>query len=304
MKDHHQKFEPDAPAFDDSGDPEAHSIPWRKIALGSLLLSATFLLGFLAANGIGLFGGLPFVSGGAQEIDLIPCANGNIERDLVLGFPTGHVVPPNNNYNVPFLIPPTGNNFVHFDSLPGGTVTIPIHKRGVRRVFTLIQAYGPTAGSNLLRVEFNGSAGALQTFDLFAGEQVRDFFESRYEHRLTSPSTRSAFQFNGQGAAFSSLAATGWRGYYNFDEQEFVLGGGFAGQELQSVKLTCPRNGGIAMLLGLTVDTSVVPSPDAILSTAARISVLAGGLVLLALVLVGIAAFFVTARIVVAESSR
>jgi hypothetical protein len=269
---------------------------WRNIVLALLLLIGSFLLGVVATNSFRLLRGLPFASGGPQEVDLVPYANGNIERDLVLGFPTGEVVPPNNNLGVPFFIPPTGNNFIHFESVPNGTVIIPVHKRGVRRVYMLIQAYGPMPGANLLRVEFNGDAGGLQTFDLFGGDQVRDFFESRYEHRLSSPMTRSAFQFNGQGAAFSSLAATGWRGYYNFDEQEFVLGGGFATQELQSIKLACPRSGGVAMLLGITVDTSVIPSPSAILTAAARVSVVASCLVLLAIVLVIIAVLCVSSR--------
>jgi hypothetical protein len=270
---------------------------WRKIVLGLLLLIANFLLGVVATDSFSLLRGLPVSSGNPATIDLVPYANGIIERDLVLGFPTGIVVPPNNNYNVPFFIPPTGNNFINFEGLPNGTVTIPIHKRGVRRVYTLIQAFGPIAGSRLVRVEFNGDAGGLQTFDLFSGDQVRDFFESRYDHRLTSPMTRSAFQFNGQGSAFNGLAKTGWRGYYNFDEQEFVLGSGFATQELQSIKLACPRNGGVAMLLGVTVDTSVAPTPTAILTTAARVSVIASCIVLLALVLVVIAVLCVSPRV-------
>ena len=114
------------------------------------------------------------VSGTPQAISLAPYANRNIQQSLFPTFPTGHVIPPKNSFGVPFNIPLDGPNFIVVEST--GPLVIHVGAFGVKKVFTLMQAYGPVAGDKICSIEFNGSAGADQVFPMIVGVNVRDFF--------------------------------------------------------------------------------------------------------------------------------
>jgi len=92
------------------------------------------------------------------EIDLTPNATRNIQANLFPTFPTGHVVPPLNSFGVPFYFAPSGKNFFSVES--DSPVSVHAGVFGVKKVFALIQAYGPHAGDRICTVDFVGNAGA------------------------------------------------------------------------------------------------------------------------------------------------
>jgi hypothetical protein len=165
--------------------------------------------------------------------------------------------PPLNSFGIPFYIPAGENNFLTIER--DNPVTIHVGVLGVRKIFTLMQAYGPPAGDRICSVEFIGSAGADQTFNLIVGINVRDFFESCFSRTINNTTTQSAFEFIGRGGAYTDNTATGPRGFYDFDEQEYDLRQEFATQTLNSVKITTFSNWGTPFLLGLTAQTSAEP---------------------------------------------
>ena len=192
----------------------------------------------------------------STAIDLTPFANRNIQQALYPDFPTGHVVPPKNSFGEPFNIPAGVKNFVVLDK-ETSPVTLHVGVPGVRKVYTLMQAFGPWRGAPICTVEFVGSGGGTQTFTLVGGQNIRDFFESGFTRSINNNTTQNAFEFIGRGGAYTDDVTNGPRGFYIFDEQEFVLGERFANETLDSIIFTASGQGGIPILLGVTVETSL-----------------------------------------------
>ena len=206
----------------------------------------------LAALGLlmGLAGADP------KTVDLSPYVTANIQQTLYPTFPTGRVVPPENKFGVPFdLLPASGNNYVIIKGENNNNpLTIPIGVAGVVKVYMLMQALGPWRSRQLCTVQFTGSGGAHQMVPLWSGQNVRDFFEASFARTINNTTTKEAFNFIGQGGAFTDNTADGPRGYYHFDEQEFILNNDFAGQTLASITIKANTEGvGVPVLLGLTV---------------------------------------------------
>jgi hypothetical protein len=204
-----------------------------------------------------LMGCAQLASAASVEIDLAPYANRNIQANLFPTLPTGQVVPPKNSFGVPFYIPDGGNNFVALESgSDRNPLTVHVGTYGVRKVFTLMQAYGPYWNSKICAVKFIGSAGAEQTFVLTTGQNIRDFFESNFARTINNTSTRPAFECIGRGGAYTNDTKTGPQGFYNFDEQVFNLDPSFARQTLASIKFAASEQYGMPILLGVTAVTS------------------------------------------------
>lgn len=196
-------------------------------------------------------------SASSVEINLASYANRNIHDNLFPTFPTGQVIPPKNSFGVPFYIPDDGNNFVALEAGSGrNPLTVRVGTFGVRKVYTLMQAYGPYWNRKVCAVKFTGSAGAEQTFVLTTGQNIRDFFESTFARTINNTSTRPAFECIGQGGAYTNDTKTGPRGFYDFDEQVFDLDSSFAGQTLVSITFSASEQFGMPILLGLTAVTS------------------------------------------------
>jgi len=192
------------------------------------------------------------------EINIQPYATRTTSTYLVPDFPTGQVIPPLNSFGVPFYIPAEGKNFFTVEDTE---VPHPVNVGvfGVKKVYTLIQAYGPHAGDEILTVEFNGNKGAYQRFSLFVGANVRDFFESGFSRTINNTTTRTAFEFIGHGGAYTDDVTTGPRGFYDFDEQEFVLDPSFSKQTLDTISFTRHTVYGTPMILGITAVNSLEP---------------------------------------------
>jgi hypothetical protein len=206
---------------------------------------------------LGAFGGTGTqpLTAAPVEINLKAYTTRNASTYLVPNFPTGQVIPPLNNFGVPFSIPAEGRNFFTIEDKDR---PLPIHVGvvGVKKVYTLIQAYGPHAGDEILTVEFSGDQGAYQRFLLIVGKDVRDFFESGFSRTINNTTTRPAFEFIGHGGAYTDDVKTGPRGFYDFDEQEFVLDPSFLSQTLESITFTRHTDYGTPMILGITAVNS------------------------------------------------
>ncbi len=194
------------------------------------------------------------------EINLQAYATRNTSTYLVPNFPTGRFIPPLNNFGVPFYVPAEGMNFF---TVENKEVPFPVHVGvfGVKKVYTLIQAYGPHSGDEILTVEFIGNKGADQRFLLFVGKDVRDFFESGFSRTINNTTTRTAFEFIGRGGAYTDDVKTGPRGFYDFDEQEFVLNPSFSNQTLEKITFTRHTDYGTPMILGITAVNSLPEAP-------------------------------------------
>jgi len=193
-----------------------------------------------------------------HEVNLQAYATRNVDRYLVPNFPTGEFVPPLNNFGVPFFIPPGDKNYFAIENLET-PLAIPVGVFGVKKVYTMIQGYGPHTGDKILDVEFKGSGGAYQDFPLIVGAHVRDFFESGFSLTINNTTTQRAFEFIGHGGAYTDNVDTGPRGFYDFDEQEFVLNPSFASQTLESITFTRHTTYGTPFILAITAVDSVAP---------------------------------------------
>ena len=197
-----------------------------------------------------------------REIDLKPYGTANLQATVFPTFPTGHVVPPLNTFGVPFNIPDKGKNYVTIGGYSSPTpITIRVNVPGVRKVYTLMQAFGPWEGAGLCSLEFIAGDGTRQKFGLRGGWNIRDFFESGFARSINNTTTRPAFELIGRGGAYTSNTTNGPRGYYDFDEQEYTLDDAFANQSLDSIVIDAPGAGsrGTPFLIGLTVQTAEPP---------------------------------------------
>jgi hypothetical protein len=186
---------------------------------------------------------------------------GNIQSKLIAPGPLGHIT---TSDATPFDIPVSGNNFDEVSSNPGLMLWTKVDVANVTDVFTLINAYGPTAGVTIGVITFNFSNGTSRSVDLVGGRNVRDFYHGRYANTLSGESVQNAFSYaDTSGGARTGNVRTGMSGSYVIDEQHFPLGTAGIGTTLTSIVITTPYGNRIAsgggqgtpIILGLTVET-------------------------------------------------
>jgi hypothetical protein len=187
----------------------------------------------------------------------------NIKSKLIAPGPLGHVTTTNTDAT-PFDIPVSGNNFDEVSLNPGLMLWTKVDVANVTDVFTLINAYAPTAGITIGVITFNFSNGTSRSVDLVGGRNVRDFYHGRYANTLSGESAQSAFSYaDTAGGARTGNVRTGLLGTYVIDEQHFPLGATGIGTTLTSIVITTPYGNRIAggggqgtpIILGLTVET-------------------------------------------------
>lgn len=163
----------------------------------------------------------------------------NIQNALISQFPSG-VFTAANALATPFDITTNnhGNNF--YDGFThGSTLTINVAIPDATNVYTLINAYAPQNGFEIATVEFVGSNGATETFDLVNGTNVRDFYQGGFANSINGTTTENAFTVtNTVGGAATGNSSDGEFGTYNIDEQNFMLSGAFASQTLTKIIIT------------------------------------------------------------------
>jgi hypothetical protein len=208
-------------------------------------------------------------------------SNGNIQSQLISMFPTGTYTPSNNSFGAPFSIGPSSGN--NFDAVAaGGPLTITTSVPDVTNVYTLINAYSPNPGSTIGTIEFIGSLGATETFNLVAGTNVRDFYQGSFANLINGTTTQNAFMCNNPntclGGGGTGNVMTGETGNYVIDEQNFTLDAAFATQSLAEIILTNDGTGSTPIILGVTAADITSPTP-----IPAALPMLAGGLGLIGL---------------------
>ena len=214
----------------------------------------------------------------------IPTSN-DIQTNLISTFPTG-LFTASNALATPFQIPSSSTsscgiggvcNF--YDAFgfsgAGNSLTINVSIPNVTNFYTLMNAYTPAAGQTLATIEFIGSAGATQTFDLVGGSDIRDFYQGFFTNSLsnTTPGVTAENAFtcvaptNCQGAGGTGNVSNGDSGTYVIDEQSFSLNSAFATQTLTKIVLTDTYNGSDPILLGMTAGSftsTPVPEPTSL----------------------------------------
>jgi hypothetical protein len=203
----------------------------------------------------------------------IPTSN-DIQTGLISTFPTGTFTA-NNALATPFDIPASSSNF--YDGFgfngAGDSITMNVSIPDVTNVYTLMNAYDPASGVTLATIEFIGSAGATETFDLVGGSDIRDFYQGAYANSLTNSTSgvtaENAFTCTDPttclGAGGTGDVDTGDTGIYVIDEQDFTLDSAFATQTLIQIIVTDTYDGSDPILLGVTAGSAspsnTVPEP-------------------------------------------
>jgi PEP-CTERM motif len=194
----------------------------------------------------------------------------NMQANIEPSYPSG-IFAPNNGFGTSFDITSdaNGHNYGELRGSDGqlfspGTYTVDIGIFGVTDVYTLMNAYAPQPRQVLASVEFIGSEGATETFQLVNGINVRDEFMGAYANTINGTTTRNAFTVTGQGAAGTGSDQTGAYGTYVIDEQRFVLPSEFATQTLEQIIYTYTGASGTGILEALSVVTSV-PEPSSVI---------------------------------------
>ncbi len=193
----------------------------------------------------------------------------SIQTDLISTFPTGTFVA-KNSFKTKFKIPGKPLtcgfnqegpcNFYDAFTMSGNAITIDVSIPDVDRVYTLMNAYSPPSGQQIATIEFVGSEGATQTFDLVAGDDIRDFYHGSFANSLNNGIkgvlAKNAFTCddptNCLGGAGTGDVYTGEAGTYNIDEQEYKLSSAFKTQTLDEIVITDTDSSATPILLGIT----------------------------------------------------
>jgi len=162
-------------------------------------------------------------------------------------FPVGNLV----LGDVPFEIGETGPILWSPDRLGTGahTLSIPVTIASPREVHTLINTYwGQPGPESFAHIEFFGSEGAYQRFDLVGNDDIRDYNDNPdYTNSINGTTTIEVFS-NGSGQ--------------RLDKQFFALNSDFIDETLVEIRVT--DNGAESLqrifLYGLTVGGIVAPS--------------------------------------------
>jgi hypothetical protein len=208
----------------------------------------------------------------ADEYTFVAIPENNcIQTNLISTFPVGYFVAAN-LLATPFNIPAapgtcgfTSAGPCNFNDALGGnglgkSLPIDVAIPHATHVFTLMNAYAPTAGAPIAIIQFFGSRGATQTFPLIAGQNIRDFYHGSFANTLSNgiPGAHAVNAFHCDdpntclGAGGTGNVTTGSPGLYVVDEQAFTLKPEFAVQTLVRITITDTHNGSTPILLGIT----------------------------------------------------
>jgi hypothetical protein len=220
---------------------------WGK-ALATILGSTMLLL-------------LPISAWSAQkQINIASEANAPWCPTLAYGwncetFPTGKLV----KNGVTFEISNKSNNGWFAWVANGGsgtaTVTIPVNVKDVKTVYTLMATQWGTTATGLLSITFTGSGGAVWTYDLTGGIDIRDYNNDDNTNSIDCalPDTITSKK----GSAGTVSAWNNGQGQ-RLDMQIFELPTSFAGQTLESITITDKGDSGVqrSFIGALTVSTT------------------------------------------------
>lgn len=144
-----------------------------------------------------------------------------------------------------------------------GTLTIPVGIYGVATVYTLMNTATGQLGAQVGTLTAIGSNGAIQSFALIEGDNIRDHYYGNYVNSIS--------------ANYVSLNVAGGSqpGTAHLDMQAFALNSEFAQQTLTSITFSGAGGNpqGVPFIAGLTV--SAVPEPNTILMWLAGILIFA-----------------------------
>lgn len=219
--------------------------------------------------------GLTFMAGLGQAAtnQFIPFTyTNNIQTGLINPFPTGTYTAKDGTQ---FSIPALGNNFYDNGAAQfTANVALPINVSlpNATDVYTLINGYfgALLTGSTVGTIQFSGTGNTSISFNLVAGSNIRDYFNSgQWVNSLNLSVVSGVTAANtfrcGDGSGYSGAADgaclgsgatgnvnTGNQGYYVVDEQHFSLGSTFLGQTLNKIILTNSTSNAQVILLGMT----------------------------------------------------
>lgn len=199
--------------------------------------------------------------------------NGNIQTELMNTFPVGSFAA-GNALATPFSIASAPGNCGPSASLPcnyyrfalnasGSSITIKTTVGSPTDIYTLMNAYDPAPGQQLATITFVGSAGAILTFPLIGGADIRDVHQSQYADTLGNgvPGVQALNAFSCTvPTSCLDLSGAGPAGMYFIDEQHYSLGTAFLNQTLTQIVITDTYNGSEPILLGLTVGSLGQPA--------------------------------------------
>jgi hypothetical protein len=134
-----------------------------------------------------------------------------------------------------------------------GTLTIPIGIFGVSTVYTLMNTATGQLGAQVGTLTAIGSSGAIQSFALVVGDNIRDHYYGNYVNTISS------------NYVTLNVAGGSQPGTAHLDMQAFALNSEFAQQTLTSITFSGAGGNpqGVPFIAGLTV--SAVPEPHSLL---------------------------------------
>jgi hypothetical protein len=214
--------------------------------------------GFILTLALGFLAGEYAHADSYTEIKTF-AVNTNIQTGLISTFPAGTFTP-DDAYEARFFIgPASGNNFEQI--LGNAPLTITTSIKNATDVYTLMNAFSPGAGATIGTIEFFGSAGATQSFNLVGGANIRDFYQGEFANTLTDSTVLNAFTCvdptSCLGSGGTGNVHTGHPGTYVIDEQKFHLDSAFATQTLTKIVITNTSCCSTPILLGVTVGTGL-----------------------------------------------
>lgn len=145
------------------------------------------------------------------------------------------------------------------------TVTITLNQTGIKSIYTLLDSYYGSTGTNILDVTLNGSTGT-QTYHYFEGANTRDHYFGNFTNTV-------AYGINATVYWQRGVQVTGGIGYVRNDMQGFIVPGAIG--DLNSITFSYTGTGnlvdGAPLLFGVTTSTdpligrnSAVPAPAAL----------------------------------------
>jgi hypothetical protein len=195
-------------------------------------------------------------------VSLADYANARIQgyQPTSAGYPEGPVT----LGGIPFNIQTAGgNNAWNAEAVAGPyphVLSIPLNIYGATNAYTLINTfYGTPGPASYVTLEFFGTGGAYYRKDLIGGVDVRDHFNAFWTNTINNTTTVNVYSSGGGFLSESRL-----------DMQILDLPSTFQNQYLTEFRLT--STGGVlisdASIQGLTVQTTAVPAPPAVVLAA------------------------------------
>lgn len=144
-----------------------------------------------------------------------------------------------------------------------GTLNIPVGLYGVTSFYTLMNTAWGQLGAQVGTLTAMGSEGAVQTFALIEGNNIRDHFYGNYVNSISA------------NYVTLNVVGSGQAGTAHLDMQAFNLNPEFAQQTLTSITFSGAGGNpqGVPFIAGLTV--SPVPEPSILLMWLAGMSLFA-----------------------------